>query len=206
MKLDEALKFGEPIIAILRGITPDEALAVGETLVEQGIVMIEVPLNSPDACTSIGCLARSLGNRAAIGAGTVLTARQVIDVASAGATFAVAPDTYPEVIDATLAQGLEPVPGFATPGEALTATRHGARFLKLFPASTLGIDFMEAVRVVLPDDVGIVAVGGVDVRNAAEWLAAGAVALGTGSSLYRPGRSAGDVAMEAAALTRAIRA
>ena len=204
MRLEDALA-AMPVIAILRGIRPVEAVAIGEALVAAGIVAIEVPLNSPAPFDSIGNLAQALAGRAAIGAGTVLAPDDTGAVALAGGTFVVAPDTRPAVIRAARGHGLDAVPGFATPGEALRAIRAGARILKLFPAASLGMGFIGAVRAVLPPDITIIAVGGVDAPNAKQWLTAGAGGLGTGSSLYRAGSGAADVATAAAQLVAAVR-
>lgn len=204
MRLEDALA-GLPIVAILRGIRPGEAVAIGETLLAEGILAMEVPLNSPDPFDSIGRMADALGRDAAIGAGTVLATGDVPRVADAGASFVVAPDVRPAVVRAAIARGLTPVPGFATPTEAFRAIRSGARYLKLFPAANLGIGFIAAVRAVLPPDVAIVAVGGVDTVNAAQWLVGGAAALGTGSSLYRPGMRTDDLRKTARQLVAAIR-
>lgn len=204
MRLEVALA-AMPVIAILRGIRPVEAVAVGEALVAAGIVAIEVPLNSPAPFDSIGKLAQALAGRAAIGAGTVLAPDDTGAVARAGGTFVVAPDTRPSVIRTARGHGLDAVPGFSTPGEALRAIRAGARILKLFPAASLGMGFIGAVRAVLPPDIMIIAVGGVDAPNAKQWLAAGAAGLGTGSSLYRAGSDAAQVATAAAQLVAAVR-
>jgi 2-dehydro-3-deoxyphosphogalactonate aldolase len=205
MKLEQALA-AMPVVAILRGVRARECVAIGEALVAAGILAIEVPLNSPAAFESIGKLAAALDRRAAVGAGTVLTADEAAAVADAGGSFVVAPDTRTSVIRAALGRGLEPVPGFATPTEALRAIRAGARWLKLFPAASLGMAFIGALRAVLPPDVRIIAVGGVDAANARQWLAAGAAGLGTGTSLYRAGRTTADVAAAATALAAAARA
>lgn len=205
MKLERALET-LPVVAILRGIRPDEAIAVGRALVGTGIRAIEVPLNSPAARESIARLAGDLGNRAAIGAGTVLSPEDARAVADAGARFVVAPDTNAAVIESALDAGLEPVPGIATPTEAFAARRAGARWLKLFPADPLGVPFWEALRAVLPADTRVAAVGGIDAANARAWLDAGVAALGTGSSVYRPGLSVAEVEANAMALVDAVRA
>lgn len=204
MRLDEALG-ALPVVAILRGVRPEEAVGVGETLLAEGIVAMEVPLNSPAPFDSIARLAGALGRDAAIGAGTVLSPGDVPRVADAGATFVVAPDVRPAVVRAAIARDLAPLPGFATPTEALRAVRCGARYLKLFPAANLGTGFIAAVRAVLPPGIAIVAVGGVDASNAARWLAGGAAALGTGSSLYKPGVSTDELQTAARQLVAAIR-
>ncbi len=205
MKLEDALE-SLPVIAILRGVRPSEAVAIGRALLGAGVRAIEVPLNSPAACESIARLAGDVGDRAIIGAGTVLAPDDVRATADAGARFVVAPDTNADVIAAVLERGLEPVPGIATPSEAFAARRAGARWLKLFPANALGMDFWRALRAVLPTDMRVAAVGGIDATNAGAWLDAGVAALGTGSSVYRPGLSAAEAGTGAKALVGAVRA
>jgi 2-dehydro-3-deoxyphosphogalactonate aldolase len=195
LAIDQLLADGAPpVIAILRGITPAEAPAIGAALVEAGVRMIEVPLNSPDPFASIAALQGELGEDALIGAGTALDVPSVDRLAETGARLLVAPNTDPRVIARAVALGLEPMPGFLTPTEALAALDAGARKLKLFPAFSAGPPFLTAVREVLPAGVGVWAVGGVDAENMGEWLAAGAEGVALGGALYRPGRSAGDVA------------
>ena len=177
MKLEHALE-SLPVIAILRGVRPEEAVAVGRALLGVGVRAIEVPLNSPAACESIARLAGDVGDRAIVGAGTVLAPDDLRAAADAGARFIVAPDTNAEVIAAALESGLEPVPGIATPTEAFAARRAGARWLKLFPADVLSVNFWRALRAVLPTDTRVAAVGGIDATNARAWLDAGVAALG----------------------------
>ena len=203
MRLDDALE-ALPVVAILRGVRPDEAVAVADVLIGAGIAAIEVPLNSPAPLASIERLVAAFGGRAAIGAGTVLTPRDVAAVAAAGGGYVVAPDIRTPVVRAALALGLDAVPGIATPTEALCAVRAGARHLKLFPASVIGPGFVGALAAVLPPGVAIVAVGGVTAENAQAWLDAGASAIGTGSALYRPGRSLAELGADAAALVRVV--
>jgi 2-dehydro-3-deoxyphosphogalactonate aldolase len=186
-------KHSPAIAAILRGIRPGEVAEIGEALLQAGLSIIEVPLNSPEALASIEKLAASVGDRALIGAGTVLDTRSVDAVAAAGARFAVAPNASPEVISRALDLGIEPMPGFMTPTEAFAALAAGARQLKLFPASSLGFGHIRAVRDVLPVDCRIWAVGGVSAANVSQWVASGAYGVAVGGSLYRPGRSARDV-------------
>ena len=193
-----------PIIAILRGLRPEEALGIGQSLVDAGIRLIEVPLNSPDPFDSIAQLHRAFGDYATIGAGTVLDVVSVERLAATGARLMVTPGTDPEVIAAGIAQGLEVVPGFLTPSEAFAAIRAGARRLKLFPASAQGTDYLRALLEVIPGDVGIWAVGGVSPTNAGEWLAAGAEGVAASSSLYRAGCSAAEVAIRAGQLVSAL--
>ncbi|HEX5787131.1 MAG TPA: 2-dehydro-3-deoxy-6-phosphogalactonate aldolase [Woeseiaceae bacterium] len=203
MRLDDALK-AMPVVAILRGVQPDEAVAVADVLIGAGIAAIEVPLNSPAPIASIERLVAACGGRAAIGAGTVLTPRDVAAVAAAGCNYVVAPDIRTSVVRAALALGLDAVPGIATPTEALCAVRAGARHLKLFPASVIGSGFVGALAAVLPPGVAIVAVGGITAANAQTWLAAGVAAIGTGSALYRPGRPLAQLGADAAALVREL--
>lgn len=191
------------IIAILRGITPDRAIEVCETLIAAGIDRIEVPLNSPDPFNSIARMLSAAQGRAVIGAGTVLEPEQVVRLADLGAGMVVAPDCNPAVIRATKAAGMESYPGVFTATECFTAIRAGADGLKLFPASKLGVDGMAALAAVLPPDLPLFAVGGVGADDFTRWYKAGAAGFGIGSALYRPGDEAADVAPRAAALVAA---
>ncbi|MBP0483171.1 2-dehydro-3-deoxy-6-phosphogalactonate aldolase [Sagittula salina] len=185
------------IIAILRGLTAETAEGVAEALIGAGITRIEVPLNSPRPFESIAAMVALAGDRAVIGAGTVLTAEDVARLKAIGAGMVVSPDCNPEVIRATKAAEMLSYPGVFTATEAFTALRNGADGLKFFPASKLGTDGYGALRAVLPADVKCYAVGGVDVSNMAEWWAAGIAGFGLGSSLFKPGMSAADVAEKA---------
>lgn len=186
------------IIAILRGVTPDDVLEIGEALLRAGIDRIEVPLNSPEPLKSIEVLADSLGDKALIGAGTVLSAGDVNDVHGAGGRLIVSPDCNPEVIDRTRVLDMASYPGVATPTECFTALRHGADGLKFFPGSLIGPVGLRAIRAVLPQGTKTYAVGGAGPENFADWFAAGATGFGIGSGIYKPGFNARDVAARAA--------
>ncbi len=185
------------LVAILRGICPGEAAAVGRVLVEAGFSMIEVPLNSPDPFASIGVLAAEFGKNALVGAGTVLDPQQVDKVAAAGGRLAVSPNTDRAVIERAIANGMECMPGVFTATECFAAISAGARQLKLFPASIAGPDGLKALKAVLPGDVGLWPVGGAGKDSFAEWWAAGATGFGIGTALYRPGDDPEEIARRA---------
>ena len=184
------------LIAILRGISPEECLSVTDALIDAGITIIEVPLNSPRPLDSIASMVAHFGQHARIGAGTVLTSDQVGLVAATGARLIVSPDCNAEVIAATRAAGLDSYPGVFSPSEGFAAIRAGATGLKLFPAFKMGADGLRALRAVLPP-IPVYAVGGVGPADFATWIAAGATGFGMGTSLYTPGMSAQDVAARA---------
>jgi 2-dehydro-3-deoxyphosphogalactonate aldolase len=193
-----------PLVAILRGLQPDDAEAIGCALIESGIRIIEVPLNSPDPLASIARLARRFGDEALIGAGTVLDVANVRRVADAGGRIIVSPNVSSDVIAATVAAGLVAAPGHFTPSEAFTALRAGAQALKLFPAEAATPAVLKAQRAVLPAEVPILVVGGVTPEIMAAWQAAGADGFGLGGGLYQPGMSAADVAARARAYVAAL--
>jgi 2-dehydro-3-deoxyphosphogalactonate aldolase len=178
-----------PLIAILRGIRPDEVVAVGGALFDSGFRLIEIPLNSPRPLESIRLLSHALGDRAHVGAGTVLRVSQVADVVGAGGRFIVSPNANPDVIQATKATGLTIFPGVATPTEGFAAIDAGADGLKLFPAEQIGPAVVKAWRAVFPADIPLVPVGGITPETMAAFVAAGASGFGLGSSLYRPGQT-----------------
>jgi 2-dehydro-3-deoxyphosphogalactonate aldolase len=184
------------LIAILRGLTPDDCLSVTEALIDAGITVIEVPMNSPRALDSIAAMVATFGAQARIGAGTVLTPEQVGQVAATGARLIVSPDCNPDVIKATRAAGLDSYPGIFTPTEGFAAIRAGATGLKLFPAFKMGADGLRAMRAVLPP-APVYAVGGVGPEDFATWIAAGATGFGMGTALYTPGMAAREVAVRA---------
>jgi len=194
----------QPIIAILRGLTPSDAIAVGAALVDAGIDRIEVPLNSPQPLESIRLMAEAFGGRATIGAGTVLTVEEVARIAEAGGRMIVSPNANPEVIRESRRLGLESYPGVYTATECFAAIAAGATGLKLFPADQAGSGTLKALRAVLPKEMPVYAVGGVGPHNFAEWIAAGAQGFGIGTSLYRPGDSAELVGQRAREMVAAL--
>jgi len=194
-----------PLVAILRGLTPDEAPAIGDALVNAGFTLLEVPLNSPDPLSSISIMAERLRGRAMVGAGTVLTPAQVHNVSAAGGSFVVSPNVDAPTIAATVAASMASLPGYFTPSEAIAALAAGASALKLFPADGASPAMLKAQRAVLPADLRVFAVGGIHGGNMADWRAAGADGFGLGSNLYRPGKSARDVADDARDLVSIVR-
>lgn len=193
-----------PLIAILRGVRPDEVEAIGEELVAAGFTILEVPLNSPDPLDSIARLSRALEGRAVVGAGTVLRVEDVAAVAEAGGTLIISPNANTSVIAAAADAGLVALPGVATPTEAFAALEAGAAALKLFPAEQATPAVLKAMRAVLPKDTRVLPVGGIAPDNMASWLAAGAAGFGLGSALFKPGMTATAVGEQARAFAAAI--
>lgn len=191
------------LIAILRGITREETIAVCEVLVGAGITMIEVPLNSPEPMRSISAASKALADRANIGAGTVLVPPDVDAVAEAGGSFVVSPDCNEAVIARTLARGMRSYPGIFSPTEAFRAIRAGAHALKFFPAEVLSPAGIKAMKAVLPAEMPVYAVGGANPENFSEFLAAGCTGFGIGSYLYKPGYTVDVVAKRAATVVAA---
>ena len=192
-----------PLVAILRGLVPDEAVDVGEALVGAGFTCLEVPLNSPQPLESIRRLRDRLADRAVVGAGTVLSTQSVKDVADAGGQLIISPNTNADVIRAAKAAGLLSMPGFFTPSEAFEALAAGADVLKLFPAEVSGPTGLKAMRAILPGGLRIYAVGGARPDALSMWVQAGASGFGIGSSLFKPGQSADETGVKAAAFVAA---
>lgn len=185
------------IIAILRGIAPDQAVDAVDVLIKAGITSIEVPLNSPDPFNSIKLMADAFGDDALIGAGTVLSVEDVNRVAQSGGKLVVSPNVDPRVVVATKTAGLQSWPGVMTPTECFAALKNGADGLKIFPGSLLGPDGLKAIRAVLPIGTQVYAVGGAGPENFAAWFAASADGFGIGSALYKPGMSTADIGARA---------
>ncbi|WP_426017239.1 2-dehydro-3-deoxy-6-phosphogalactonate aldolase [Brevundimonas sp. DWR2-3-1b1] len=195
-----------PLIAILRGLTPDEAVDVGEAIVAAGFRCLEVPLNSPQPLESIRRLRQALDGRALVGAGTVLNIAAAREVAQAGGQLIISPNADTDVIRETKTLGLLSLPGFFTPSEAFAALNAGADALKLFPAEIAGPRGLKAVRAVLPAATRVYPVGGVDPDSMAAWLGAGASGFGIGSAVFKPGQTADQIGRQAKAFVQAWRA
>ncbi|EBS0370557.1 2-dehydro-3-deoxy-6-phosphogalactonate aldolase [Salmonella enterica subsp. enterica serovar Bareilly] len=194
-----------PLIAILRGITPDDALAHVGAVVDAGFDAIEIPLNSPQWEKSISSVVKAYGGRALIGAGTVLKPEQVDQLAGMGCKLVVTPNIQPEVIRRAVSYGMTVCPGCATATEAFAALDAGAQALKIFPSSAFGPGYISALKAVLSPDVPLFAVGGVTPENLAQWIKAGCVGAGLGSDLYRAGQSVERTAQQATAFVNAYR-
>ena len=192
-----------PLVAILRGVKPEEAVAIGAALERQGVVIVEVPLNSPRPMESIALLAREFGERLLIGAGTVMTTTQVTEIAAAGGKLIVTPHADAAIVRTAKLRGLLSVPGFFTPSEAFAMLAAGADGLKLFPSEAASPVVLRALRAVLPAGTAVLPVGGIDASNMAAWRAAGAAGFGIGSAIYKPGDSPETVGAKAHALVAA---
>lgn len=205
MTFDDALT-ACPVVAILRGVRPDEVIDHAQALFDAGVRAIEVPLNSPHALESMRRLVQGFGEVCVCGAGTVLTTAEVEAVAEAGGALIVSPNADPAVIARTVSLGLASAPGVATATEAFAAIAAGARHLKLFPAASYGPGHLKQLKAVLPALVKVLAVGGVGPDAMAAWREAGAAAFGLGSELYKPGQTPAETAARAARVVEAVRA
>lgn len=194
-----------PLVAILRGVRPEEVEEIAAGIIQAGFTLIEVPLNSPQPYDSIGRLAQRFADRAVIGAGTVLTAEQVVKVEAAGGSLIIAPNFDSRVAHAASDRGLTYGPGVGTVSEAFAALDAGAAFLKLFPAEMIPAVAVKAMRAVLPSETQLLPVGGINPENMTVYRAAGAAGFGLGSALYKPGMTPEDVAERAAAFVTALR-
>jgi 2-dehydro-3-deoxyphosphogalactonate aldolase len=193
-----------PLIAILRGVKPDEVEGIGEALAEAGVAIVEVPFNSPEPLVSIERLAKRFGERLLIGAGTLMRPEQAGEVAAAGGRLVVTPHAAPLIVRAAKNAGMFAVPGFFTPAEAFALLDAGADALKLFPAEAASPAVVKALLAVLPKGTMVMPVGGIDAGNMAGWRAAGAAGFGIGSSIYKPGDSAAVVGEKARKLIGAL--
>ena len=202
MTLEDALE-ACGIIAILRGVTPAEVIAVSQTLYDAGIRVVEVPLNSPEPFVSIEKLSKAFADKLVVGAGTVLSVQDVNVLKAHGGQISVSPDCNEAVISRAKDLGIEPLPGVFTPTEAFAAIRAGAKHLKLFPAEVASPQTIKAWKAVLPKHVKIYAVGGVTPENMGDWLAAGASGFGIGSSIFKPGMNLAKISESAHSLVSA---
>jgi 2-dehydro-3-deoxyphosphogalactonate aldolase len=202
MTLDEAMaRCG--VVAILRGIKTDEVEAIGGALVDAGVTIAEIPLNSPDPFTSIKAMAQAFKGKLVVGAGTVLSVQDVNMLKAHDGAISVSPDCNPQTIARAVELGITPLPGVFTPTEAFAAMRAGAKYLKLFPAEAASPATIKAWRAVVPGTIKILAVGGVTPQSMKDWIAAGANGFGIGSNIYKPGKPAADVKQSALAFVAA---
>ena len=192
-----------PLIAILRGLIPEQAVDVSQTLIDAGLQIMEVPLNSPNALISIKKLSQTLPSHCLLGAGTVLTSEQVLSCENAGAKLIISPNTDSAVIQKTVSRNLCAIPGVATATEALLAVSNGANHLKLFPADSYGFKHIKSLKAVLPSKTRIIAVGGVTASTISDWYQAGSDGVGLGSFLFKPGMNLNDTYRTAKALVDA---
>jgi 2-dehydro-3-deoxyphosphogalactonate aldolase len=194
-----------PLIAIIRGVRPGEAEAIGDAIYKSGIRIIEVPLNSPDPIRSIERLAAKFGDAMLVGGGTVLRCSEVHDIQAAGGRIIVSPNANPEVIAATASAGMVSCPGYFTASEAFAALDAGATALKLFPAEGASPDVLKAQLAVLPKDTIVLMVGGINPGNMQPWIDAGASGFGLGGGLYKPGQSAAETLEKARAYVAGLK-
>lgn len=194
-----------PLIAILRGVTPEEALAHVGAVINAGFDAVEIPLNSPRWQQSIPAIVEAFGEQALIGAGTVLQPEQVDELAKMGCRLIVTPNIQADVIRRAVGYGMTVCPGCATATEAFTALDAGAQALKVFPSSAFGPDYIKALKAVLPPEIPVFAVGGVTPENLSQWIDAGCAGAGLGSELYRAGQSVERTAQQATAFVKAYR-
>lgn len=204
LKLSERLQ-EMPVIAILRGVRPDEVVAVAEIIYQQGISIIEVPLNTPNAFDCIANLSNAMGDCCLVGCGTLTNSHDISKLVDSGAQIAVTPSTQPNIIEDCLKHGLMPIPGFLTPTEAFAAIHAGARYLKLFPASTVGRSHLAALKAVLPRGINVLAVGGVKHDELDEWIKVGAAGFGFASDIFHPGDSIESVKQAIQKLVASVR-
>lgn len=204
--MNRSLENRLPLVAILRGLEPERALDVAWALVESGFDILEVPMNSPNPVASIESIAKALGDRALVGAGTVLTCAQVDELADRGAGLVVSPNCNPQVIARTIERGMVSLPGVLTPTEMFAAIDAGATGLKIFPAEIFPAPVVKAVKAVLPPELPVYVVGGINSGNMSEFLAAGAAGFGMGGSIFKPGKELDDIARDAAAIVAAFKA
>lgn len=196
--------FKNPIVAILRGITPDESIDICQAIIDQGVEIIEVPLNSPTPFKTIEKLVNHFDDKVLLGAGTVLESRQVQSLVEIGAKLIVTPNYDQDVVKASLDNEMLVAPGVYTPSEIFAAYKAGVRCVKLFPGGRLGIPYFKDVQAVLPEDLDVVIVGGVNSSNIRDWISAGVSGVGVGSAIYKPGDSTQVVADKARALIKSL--